>query len=344
MKKLIFILVMLAVAGYVFRGPLTFMLMRINLKPDQTFAETTAPTAPDYANPAHWAALPDKQDNADLTPPGIERIDENAGVDVFFIHPTTYYTSDSWNQPLDHAEANEFTDEQVLPNQAAVFNSCCRVFAPRYRQATLFSFMDDSGDGEAALELAYQDVSEAFDYFLTHYSHDRPFVLAGHSQGAKHADRLLAEVISGTELEARLVAAYPVGFSIDGSNGIAVCETPTQTGCQVTWNTLGAEAETFGDPSSDICVNPLHWRNDGSRADFASNLGGVTFRDEFSVEPGVTDAQCIDGVLRVSEVRSDNYSAMMFGDGNYHVYDFSLFHMNIRQNAEARVAAYLSEG
>ena len=32
----------------------------------------------------------------------------------------------------------------------------------------------------------------------------------------------------------------------------------------------------------------------------------------------------------------------MFGPGNYHIYDFSFFHMNIRENALARTGAYLA--
>ena len=48
--------------------------------------------------------------------------------------------------------------------------------------------------------------------------------------------------------------------------------------------------------------------------------------------------------MHVTEVRSDNYSSEMFGPGNYHVYDFSFFHMNIRENAKLRAAAFVSEG
>jgi len=32
---------------------------------------------------------------------------------------------------------------------------------------------------------------------------------------------------------------------------------------------------------------------------------------------------------------------MPMGPGNYHIYDYNLFYMNIRRNAEERVEAYL---
>lgn len=336
-------IVILIVIGYVFRDLIGFALMRYYLEPGQSFAATPAPEAPDYAQSNAWAALPEREDNADLTPQGVEDAQSGAPVDVFFIHPTTYYTSDGWNQPLNHAQANEFTDEQVLPNQAATFNSCCQVYAPRYRQATLFSFLDRGGDGGKALDLAYADVRAAFEHFLEHRSQGRPFIIAGHSQGGLHADWLMRDYVAGGPLEERMVAAYPIGFSIDGSNGVPVCEHAEQTGCQVSWNTMAQGAERRGpDSSNDICVNPITWRTDGARADFADNLGGVSFADGAAVEAGVTDGQCVDGILEITEVRSDNYGTQMFGEGNYHVYDYSLFHMNIRQNAQARVNAYLS--
>ena len=51
----------------------------------------------------------------------------------------------------------------------------------------------------------------------------------------------------------------------------------------------------------------------------------------------------MNGVLEVGEVRSENYPTTMFGEGNYHIYDYSLFHMNVRENAQARVAAFMGE-
>ncbi len=339
------IVALLAIAAYVFRDTIGFMIMLASTSPDSTFAEDTRHPAPDYSNPDHWAALPDLDDPADVSPNGLDLDNQaTALVDVFFIHPTTYYKADHWNQPLDDIEANTFTDDQVLRNQASVFNSCCRIYVPRYRQATLFSFMDDGADGAQAIRHAYEDVKAAFDHYMGHYNDNRPFILAGHSQGGLHADTLLKEVINGAPYQDLMVAAYPVGYNLDGSNGIPVCDHAEQTGCQVTWNAVGPEAPAFGDTSTSICVNPLNWTNDGSYAGFDHNLGAVSFTAGGGVlEKGITDAQCIDGRLIVTEVRSDGYQNMMFGPGNYHVYDYSFFHMNIRENAMQRSLAYLAK-
>lgn len=336
------VLAVAAAVGYVYRTEVGFMLAKIALQPEQSFAEQTHPSPPDYANPIHWAALPERDDRADMSPAGLA-LDQQAAaaVDVFFIHPTTYYKADNWNQPLDDTDANSFTDEQVLTNQASVFNSCCKVYAPRYRQATLYAFMDDGSDGDQAIDMAYQDVRAAFDYFIEHFNSDRPFIIAGHSQGGKHADTLLKE-IKDTALMDRLVAAYPVGYYLDGKGSIEVCSHATQTGCQVTWNSVAPDGQSFRDASQDICVNPINWQTDGTRADFSENLGAVSFsQGDGAVEPHIADAQCVGGALHVSEVRSSNYDFEM-GPGNYHLYDYSFFHMNIRENAVARSQAFLA--
>ena len=137
------VVVVTTILAVFFRDAVLFTMMRWNLEPEQPFSTATTPAAPDYGNPDHWAALPDREDNADQAPEGVQDLQSTADVDVFFIHPTTFYDTAHWNQPLDHPAANEFTDEQVLPNQAGVFNTCCRVFAPRYRQAQLYAFFDE---------------------------------------------------------------------------------------------------------------------------------------------------------------------------------------------------------
>ena len=92
----------------------------------------------------------------------------------------------------------------------------------------------------------------------------------------------------------------------------------------------------------DICVNPLTWTTDAVLAGHEANLGSVTFGALGNIEPGVADAMCQNGQLIVSEVRSPNYDFMPFGEGNYHIYDYSFYHMNLRQNVQARVDTFLA--
>lgn len=366
MKKVLWglaVLVLVAgIAAYANRDVITMMWAFGEMKPGHSFAQDQRPAAPDYAQPGNWAALPDRADAADIVPEGVVDMQTEAAVDVFFVHPTTYYRPQHWNQPLDDAATNALSDEFVMKNQASVFNSCCRVYAPRYRQATVYSFIDQGADGAAALALAYEDVERAFDYFIQQFSAGRPFIIAGHSQGSTHIRRLLERRVTGTPLVTRLVAVYPVGFAIDRSEyaravpDIPLCAAAEDTGCIATWNSVGPRVRDFADPAHNICVNPLSWKADGERADFAANLGAVTFSQHFDtsgrapvpdasfkpvVERAVADAQCVNGNLVISELRSDRYRSRPMGRDNYHIYDFSLFHMNIRRNAEERVRGFL---
>ena len=388
MKKILIVLAVVVVAAasaaFLYRDEIGMMMAFGRLKPTMSFAEAPPSVAPDYSLTASWAALPDREDAADVVPSGAAQGCANAAgagcagaaaaqdrqssaeVDVFFVHPTTFFGTAGWNQALADSSTNQLTDMFVLRGQAAVFNGCCKIYAPRYRQATIYSFMDNSGSGKQALQLAYEDVERAFDYFIEHYSQGRPFILASHSQGSVHVRTLLERRITGTALRERLVAAYPIGFGIDRElmakavPDVPVCESAEQIGCVVTWNAVGPHAQAWGDPRKNICVNPLTWRADGAAAEASLNLGGVAYTGTFAgtladvkgvpqdfidakpvLEAGVADAQCVDGMLLVKEIHSKNYAARPMGKDNYHIYDYNLFHMNMRKNVEQRVAAYL---
>jgi pimeloyl-ACP methyl ester carboxylesterase len=288
------------------------------------------------------------------------------GADVFFIHPTTYLSSVMGNAAFDVAgETTARVDDVVLRFQASVFNGCCRIFAPRYRQASLHAVTTDSAEAYAIDDLAYGDVARAFAAFLQQTG-DRPFIIASHSQGSIHAMRLLQERIIGTPLQKRLVAAYVIGVALPTQieqRGLPVCQSAAQTGCVITWNSVrsghddrrrkqdaviwweGRYQPIAGRPL--VCVNPLNWqRNTAAGADM--NLGGVynAGRDASIPAPvvGLTGAACEDGLLGVDIPREQR---RRFGDmltliGVYHDFDYGLFYMNLRNNAVERVRAFQS--
>ena len=341
----------LIIAGVIFvNSPWLMTAAFYFLQPSESFADTVPPAAPDYSDTAYWASLPSMEDAADFLPAELSS-NQSAKHDVavFFVHPTTYLSNDTWNQPLDHETTNQRTDSWVMRFQASAFNGCCDVYAPRYRQATLSSFgaPEPESSGGQALALAYSDVRTAFHHFAQQ-NPSRPLVLAGHSQGSHHLDRLIEEEITGTPLEDRLVAAYPIGFAVDTSNGLPTCEHATQTRCQVSWNTMAAGScegacEILGQ-SNNVCVNPLTWSTDGAHAAHEANLGSIAIDEDSRIETGVADAQCQDGQLIVTDIRSPNYGARPFGKGNYHIYDYAFYYMNIRQNVRARVEAFMAAG
>ena len=338
---------------------------RALLEPGGAFDESAQPAAPDYADPTSWAALPDRADNADRVPEGETDRQSTASVDVFFIHPTTYYKDDNWNQPIGDAAANDITDNAVLPGQASAYNAAGRVYVPRYRQATLGVFLTKSKeDSYKALDLAYSDVSRAFQHFLDNHNDGRPIIIASHSQGTRHAIRLLADFFAGKPLADRLVAAYAIGFAIPTDHfertlvGIPPCHTATDTGCLIGYATMvdGGDIAKLGNetfiPYGDIyepndgktfhCTNPLTWTTSSRRASAADHVGAVKWRRGVDEPPSIdrqyVKAAWCDQALFV-ELPDRKYRTL---GKNLHLADYALFYMDIRDNAVARSAAFLS--
>lgn len=266
------------------------------LKPKTSFDAEELAEPPDYGTDEAWAVLPERDSKADFTPPSVARGDEPPA-DVFFVYPTVWIDREVWNDPLDSAKSREMLDELILPGQASVFNGCCRIFAPLYRQATLGAYYGEIDEAARAFSVAYDDVERAFEAFLDRHNDDRPFIIAAHSQGSMHAMRLLERVDSDAQLRRRMVAAYipgaahPMPRFETHYHHLEPCETPQQTGCIAAWDTYREDASADGadplkywtgeqlapvaDDTPRQCTNPVSWRADERPSDTADHLGAV---------------------------------------------------------------------
>lgn len=213
--------------------------LKKSFRPPFLFEDKTNPKAADYRLSSAWAALPKKRDDADFAPPNTKypEAQKNAPADVFFVHPTGYSKPDSWNGPIDDPEAVQAVS-LVMNYVTSCFNAAACVYAPRYRQASLYAFLDyETLSGINAINLAYSDVERAFEHYVKSYNRGRPFILASHSQGSNHALRLLQQKIIGTPMHKRLVAAYLVGMAIPNDiPGINPSRSATDTGTVIGWN------------------------------------------------------------------------------------------------------------
>ncbi|MGE4128005.1 MAG: DUF3089 domain-containing protein [Hyphomicrobiaceae bacterium] len=334
--------------------------------PKTPFDQMRPPPPPDYAQPSGWAVWPGVVSAADTVPEGATPGRASApSADVFFIHPTTFLGNDAWNAPFD---ADGFTGQQlnetVLGNQVSIFNACCRMFAPRYRQATISAFLRPSADSFKAYGLAYSDVLRAFDHYLQQQNNGRPFILASHSQGSLHATRLIQERIANDPaLGRRLVAAYVVGASLPETfkTGLPVCTSATQTGCLIDWNSASSltplalgrglmvtwskgRYQAVG-LNKWLCVNPLSWDRT-ARSPASKNLGALPFAGLGKPVPplrsGVTGARCTRGrlVISIPRPKRDGFTDVLTKLGSYHNLDYALFYDSVRRNAVDRVEAF----
>lgn len=323
----------------------------------------------DYSDPNNWAARAQAEGAAATVAPGASPRRALRQVDVFYVHPTTDLRRDVATQDMADTKLAAWTDGSVVARQAGAFNRCCRVFAPRYHQATAGS--GDVALKQAAFKYAYSDVLKAFDYYMAHENAGRPFILVGHSQGAAHVRQLILDRIDAHPLQKKMVAAYVLGAGLrDGDFGrtfksTPVCDTPRQTGCIVQWNAMlptgdlagfvaaseKAYVAEWGDNPGKtmLCVNPLTF--DRQRPDAPARLakGAVPGAPDASpVQPlvaGAVSARCENGLLIVEPSAALSLRALTAASpnmrGSLHYHDVGLFYEDVRENADARAQAYL---
>lgn len=339
-------------------------------KPAGDFDPGNAVAAPDYGLTGNWASLPSLDDPADQTPEGVQiSSKKNRPVDVFFIHPTGLISAGAWVSPMQQDSATGENTHFMMANQASVFNGCCDIYAPRYRQANIFSyFLSSIEDRDIILDFAYQDVKRAFEYYLQHKNNDKPFIIAGHSQGSHHAKRLLEEIIDPTDLHRSLIAAYLLGPIIipvttawvDSLEHIGPCLTADDLGCIVAWDTMPEGKPPLPRDEKSLCTNPLLWRVNQKRAPASHNQGSLVPVGSFNSNIGslsdspvgqdygplvrpieaLTWAQCRQGTLYASQSLPVGFEEDAMG--TYHQLDYALFYMNIFNNAKLRSTRYLA--
>lgn len=308
---------------------------------------------PDYSNLSYWAAHPNKKNPSDSTPNNlISNLGIEKNVDVFFVYPTSYLDTSKpqgWNAKINDTKINIYTDFSSILYQASVFNEVGKIYAPRYRQANISAYYpvtkEDTLKAIAAFDVAYEDVKNAFDYYLAHFNNGRPIIIASHSQGSTHSIRLLKEYFDGKPLGKQLVAAYVVGMVVNPAqfNTIKPCDKPNETGCILAWRTFEegytapfVQKEKF----TSIVTNPLSWDREIPSVDRKFNEGSLLYNFK-KLQAKVAAAINHEGVLWTPKPKF--FGNFMIKTPNYHIADFNLYYVSIRKNAALRVSTFLDK-
>jgi hypothetical protein len=262
-----------------------------------------APQPNDYSDGANWLCRPGREDACavDLAATIVRADgtrshedwsgDPSAPIDCFYVYPTVS-TDQTTNSDMTPDEA----ELRVIEQQFARFGSVCRTYAPSYRQITLSGLRTAMGPGGFSLDqgLAYDDVVDAFQYYLENDNDGRGFVVIGHSQGSFILTRLVAEEIDGRPVQDRLVSAMLLGAAptvargqdVGGSfSSIPLCRSATQAGCLIAYSSYRSTApppenSLFGLPPSPevavACTNPAALGGGSGALNSYLSAGGAT--------------------------------------------------------------------
>jgi hypothetical protein len=331
-------------------------IIRTTLDPRVPFQTYKPPRAPNYAEARAWALPIVKAPSAALP------------ADVFFIAPTTYDGGEHWNAPFRDQDARKLLNRVMLPNYAGPFARVGRVFAPNYRQASLYSQLTLREDARSARRFAYGDVLAAFRYWKANHDTGRPLIVVGVEQGGLLADRLVREEIAADPaLRGRLAGVYLIETIVPAAaygEGAAIpaCWMRSQARCAVAWATAregGARerlerslvwnsrwqlVELLGQPA--LCVNPLLGARTDAPAPDRENLGaavatGFGWDERPAFLQRQVGARCVGGVLDVGKPRSKVFKPARGWADRLKAPPYNLFYLDIETDAQARVSALL---
>ncbi|MEN9971775.1 MAG: hypothetical protein RIS20_122 [Bacteroidota bacterium] len=315
------------------------LLLVLNISTSHCFSQ-----AIDYSQYQNWAVLPGAYPN------GLQsKVSDSSlwkDVDVFYVYPTLMLDKKDkrWNVELSDQDQQQKVLESAVKYQASAWAEAGKMYVPFYRQAHIRSYYQLEEGGREALLFAYEDVKNAFQYYLEHYNHGRPIILAGHSQGSTHLRMILRDFFDNKPLQKQLVAAYIPGIGMEKTefSTIPLMNNPKQTGGFVTWNTFkkNIDEDTYIRwYKGKAVVNPVTWNTQGS-ASKEQHQGFLYSNDQTYCH--CFETHVIDGALWIS--RPCSYLGLVsWTMKNLHVGDVNLFWKDINENAKLRARTYLSE-
>jgi hypothetical protein len=345
------IVVLLGLAVVAFRGD----LIRYALDPKTPFQTYRPPAAPDYAQRKAWYLLPTGPETPSATEPA---------ADVFFVAPTTFEGGREWNEPIGDEKADRIFRQVMAPNYAGPFERLGRIFAPRYRQAGLYSLLTLRDDAKDARRFAYGDIVTAFRYWRDHEGGQRPFIVVGVEQGGTLAARLVAEEIApNAALRARLAGAYLIETVVPATHpALPPCMRRDEAGCLAAWASVpsseidrgkillaralvwNANGELENLQGAALCFNPILGATTDEQAPARMHAGAANATGlEWGARPAFlarqVSAQCEGGVLRVSSPKSASLKSAGSWTEERMVPAFNLFYADLENDARARLAA-----
>ena len=294
----------------------------------------------DYADTTYWYSIGDESHDAD----------------VFYVYPTVSTLSfkdngSSWFADISLPEVREEANGNQRFNK--MLYGAYNFYAPYYPQMIFEAYTLPADSMKTLAAEAARDVKTAFQYYMTHFNHGRPFFLMGHSQGSQMLIELLKNGMT-EEQRQLMVAAYCIGYQVTPSEleqypkQLCPASDSTETGKLVIFNSV-TDTTAIGMVSrNDVAgINPTTWTMATDTVPPEFHLGMAKYndaRDSVLIVPCPTRTYlyhhttvCPD--LDPEMVFIPAYE-QMFPKGNLHFADSWLFGGNVVENMACRLRHY----
>lgn len=278
--------------------------------------------------------------------------DESHSADVFYVYPTVSTISfedngSSWFADITLSEVRGEANGNQRFNK--MLYGEYNFYAPYYRQMIFEAYQLPLDTLEKIAAFAAADVNDAFQYYMDHFNHGRPFFLMGHSQGSQMLIELLKHGMT-EEQRQQMVAAYCIGYHVTAEELAAYPEAlkpATDSTMQglVLFNSVTDTTAVGSVSKGDVVgINPTTWTMTTDTIPASFHLGMAKYndtRDSVLIVPCPTktylykhNTVCPD--LDPGMVFIPAYE-QMFPKGNLHFADSWLFGGNVLENMRCRL-------
>jgi len=291
----------------------------------------------DYSKPGSWACYNDDGGS-------------KKEADCFLICPTVFVTRSKGRNMSVSDPTVKPSFVSAVNDQKALYSDCCAIYAPFYSQASIEVYSLSEAEAESFFETAYADIENAFIHFINSGKGNRPFVLAGFSQGADMCIRLLKEHGNDPEVKKRLVACYAIGWRVTDEDiaknpHLKTAQGENDTGVIIVYDCEAEDVKSslvVPEGKRSLSINPLNWKTDATPADKSLNKGSLM--NDGSEKANLTGCYVdpVRGTVKVTDVEKGDYppGPSCFTEGEYHIYDYRFFYRNLKENVKTRLDAF----
>lgn len=212
-----------------------------------------------WAQDTHWVSAP--------------KAPSSNKIDVFYIVSSqVVQASDStYRATLTPTDRRCFIKEITFVG-TQMFDTAFNLYSPYYHQYTFDLLRLPESRYRQVCDSVFDEVAQAFDYYMEHLNGGRRFILAGFSQGAQMAKRLLKRL--SDEQFSRLVATYLLGYGVNDDDlrhpHLRAAQDAEGTGVVVSFNSVFTPeaAWPIAMDGAATCINPVNWHTDAEPVTF----------------------------------------------------------------------------